>query len=197
MIYIKWHFEMRAFVFFTTTRKQRDISFMYINFYTTWRHQAAMSQRVFWIVTVELSPMVIYTAVNGFQLIVYLHVLRHSIPCLIKYAARITRNGWHEALANRKLTDPVAYWTSIWESGWHQEICDYTWHSSHHYQNISRGESHPKPQFASPDSKVHGANMGPIWGRQVPGGPHVGPMNLAIWVSNTEICYIVAWRNVW
>ena len=23
--------------------------------------------------------------------------------------------------------------------------------------------------------------MGPIWGRQVPGGPHVGPMNLAIW----------------
>ena len=24
-----------------------------------------------------------------------------------------------------------------------------------------------------PDSKVHGANMGPIWGRQDPGGPHV------------------------
>ena len=40
--------------------------------------------------------------------------------------------------------------------------------------------------------------MGPTWG---PSGadswPHVGPMNLAIWVSNTEICYIVAWRNVW
>ena len=33
-----------------------------------------------------------------------------------------------------------------------------------------------------PDSKVHGANMGPIWGRQDPGGPHVGPMNVAIWV---------------
>ena len=31
-----------------------------------------------------------------------------------------------------------------------------------------------------PDSKVHGANMGPIWGRQDPGGPQVGPMNLAI-----------------
>ena len=30
-------------------------------------------------------------------------------------------------------------------------------------------------------AKVHGANMGPIWGRQDPGGPHVGPMNLAIW----------------
>ena len=32
-----------------------------------------------------------------------------------------------------------------------------------------------------PDSKVHGANMGPIWGRHDPGGPHVGPMNFAIW----------------
>ena len=32
-----------------------------------------------------------------------------------------------------------------------------------------------------PDSKDHGANMGPIWGRQDPGGPHVGPMNFAIW----------------
>ena len=35
--------------------------------------------------------------------------------------------------------------------------------------------------MTSPDGKVHGANMGPIWGRQDPGGPHVGPMNIAIW----------------
>ena len=33
-----------------------------------------------------------------------------------------------------------------------------------------------------PDSKVNGVNMGSIWGREDPGGPHVGPMNLAIWV---------------
>ena len=32
-----------------------------------------------------------------------------------------------------------------------------------------------------PDSKVYGTNMGPIWGRQDPGGPHVGLMNFAIW----------------
>ena len=32
-----------------------------------------------------------------------------------------------------------------------------------------------------PDSKVHGANKGPIWGRQDTGGPHVGPRNFAIW----------------
>ena len=34
---------------------------------------------------------------------------------------------------------------------------------------------------ANPDSKVHGANMGPTWALSVPDGPHVGPMNLAIW----------------
>ena len=33
----------------------------------------------------------------------------------------------------------------------------------------------------NPDSKVHGANMGPIRGRQDPGGPHVGPMYFAFW----------------
>ena len=33
-----------------------------------------------------------------------------------------------------------------------------------------------------PDSKVCGANMGPVWGRQDPGGPHVGRMNIIIWV---------------
>ena len=33
----------------------------------------------------------------------------------------------------------------------------------------------------APDSKVHGATMGPNWDRQDPGGPHVGPMNLANW----------------
>ena len=33
-----------------------------------------------------------------------------------------------------------------------------------------------------PDSKAYGAKMRPICGRQDPGGPHVGPMNFAIWV---------------
>ena len=32
----------------------------------------------------------------------------------------------------------------------------------------------------NPDSKVHGANMGPTWVLSAPGGPHVGPINLAI-----------------
>ena len=37
-------------------------------------------------------------------------------------------------------------------------------------------------QKAYSDSKAYGANMGHTWGRQDPGGPHVGHMNFAIWV---------------
>ena len=41
-----------------------------------------------------------------------------------------------------------------------------------------------------PDSKVHGANMGPIWGRQDQVGPHVGPMNFAIWGGTAKLTLI-------
>ena len=34
---------------------------------------------------------------------------------------------------------------------------------------------------SNPDSKVQGANTGPIWGRQDPGGPNFGPMKFVIW----------------
>ena len=42
-----------------------------------------------------------------------------------------------------------------------------------------------------PDSKVHGANMGSIWGRQDPGGAHVGPMNFAIWDHAIQLVELV------
>ena len=32
----------------------------------------------------------------------------------------------------------------------------------------------------TPNSEVHGANMGPTWVLVAPDGPHVGPMNLAV-----------------
>ena len=43
--------------------------------------------------------------------------------------------------------------------------------------------------------KVHGANMVPIWGRQDPGGPHVGPMNFAIWVMTVNVLDPSQWRH--
>ena len=42
------------------------------------------------------------------------------------------------------------------------------------------------PANEFPESKVHGANMGPAWDQQDPGGPHVGPMNLDIWVQEVK-----------
>ena len=48
-------------------------------------------------------------------------------------------------------------------------------------------------------SKVHGANVGPIWGREDPDGPHVGPMNFAIWdgfysVDKDKVKSIRIWK---
>ena len=48
---------------------------------------------------------------------------------------------------------------------------------------------------SNPESKVHGANMGPIWGRQDPGGPHAGPMNFAIWEVYFKKCD--DWKYFW
>ena len=39
-----------------------------------------------------------------------------------------------------------------------------------------------------PESKVHGANMGPIWDRRDPDGPYVGPMNSTIWLAINSQC---------
>ena len=56
---------------------------------------------------------------------------------------------------------------------WGQDICE--------FQISSVFSSGTAVLYAIPDNKVHGANIGPIWDRQDPDGPHVGPMNFAIW----------------
>ena len=51
-------------------------------------------------------------------------------------------------------------------------------------------KSSPEP---IPDSKVHGANMGPTWVLSAPGWPHVGPMNPAIWdVDQDAWCHVAS-----
>ena len=55
------------------------------------------------------------------------------------------------------------------------------WHGHMLFQKISF-----RWVINNPDSKVHGANLGPIWGRQDPDGPHVSPMNFAIWEGTSE-----------
>ena len=59
------------------------------------------------------------------------------------------------------------------------------------YQNRSNSQTHL-------DSKVDGANMGSTWVLLAPDGPHVGPMNFAIWASmhllNSLGILQIAWK---
>ena len=50
-----------------------------------------------------------------------------------------------------------------------------------------------------PDSKVHGANKGPNWDLSTPYGPHVGPMNLAIWngFQSERYCITLLLTGLW
>ena len=47
----------------------------------------------------------------------------------------------------------------------------------------------------NPDSKDHGANMGPIWVLSTPDGPHVGPMNRAIRELDAQLSRV--WMGAW
>ena len=38
--------------------------------------------------------------------------------------------------------------------------------------------------------------MGPIWGRQDPGGPHVGPLNFAIWDALQYVNYSLDYKKL-
>ena len=55
----------------------------------------------------------------------------------------------------------------------------------HTWDRLVQSDMLPRQTLLGPfDSKVRGFNMGPIWVREDPGGPHVGPMNFAIWDYN-------------
>ena len=55
-------------------------------------------------------------------------------------------------------------------------------HTPGHLSGHSDAGHYVSPCRIVSNCKVHWANMGPIWDRQDPGGPHVGPVNFAIWV---------------
>ena len=55
-------------------------------------------------------------------------------------------------------------------------------HVSHHKLLLLTEIRWVSSKFISPE-----ANMGPIWGRQDPGGPHVVHMNFAVWDMNKPI----------
>ena len=65
--------------------------------------------------------------------------------------------------------------------------CVITIHPLQHLYNTACTDNHESMScVVIPDSKVHGANVATTWGRQDPGGPHVGPMNFVIWDSSDQ-----------
>ena len=69
----------------------------------------------------------------------------------------------------------------------------------------------PSQHNHNPDSKVHGANVGPTWVLSAPDGPHFGPTNLVIRDSNQyrkrqciisicdlwDLCSRLIWSSCW
>ena len=96
---------------------------------------------------------------NVLKSVSYIRVISTHSGLVISYGIRVLSNHCFRQ------------WLVAW---WQQAI---TWNNG----DLSLVSPLVNPSNEIPDNKVHGANMGPIWDRQDPGGPHVGPMNLAIW----------------
>ena len=58
------------------------------------------------------------------------------------------------------------------------------------------GQRWPNKDVQTNNSKVHGANMGPTWDMSGPDGPHVGPKNLAIWVTVSVQMHLTDTRSI-
>ena len=86
----------------------------------------------------------------------------------------------------------------VWFFGLHRTLHDWS------YTPIPGYQTRKKDKQLYPDSKVHGANIGPTWVLSAPDGPHVGPVNLAIrvymlqqhscWIFITFLQWSLSWN---
>ena len=101
---------------------------------------------------------------------------QHARPVyslLAQHQRQAFENRWnfhrsHEPSTHCGWSDPSLFLYQLISNGWCQLMIEAISHT---------------PLTVLPDNKVHGANMGPIWGQQDPGGPRVGPMNFAVWAD--------------
>ena len=121
-------------------------------------HSVIILPLIWWntsLVTTNTQPVIIYFLIN------------HSL--VIRHFFFIYFKGTHSATSMYLTSSHSIYGIS-------RQHVEYAGHSCKPMSTSSCDDIQ-----LVPDSKFHGANMGPIWVRQDPGGPHVGPMNLAIW----------------
>ena len=119
------------------------------------------------------------------------------------WSALCTMMGWHHLLGDRAYVDTVisnfksyillgghfststthvqGYWLVLEQAYIIWTPCRLKYTSK--YSRLSSSHSNQLLIFPHPDSKVHGAIMGPVRGRQDPDEPHVGPMIIAIWAA--------------
>ena len=106
----------------------------------------------------------------GFRILVSWHRYIEPTHWLFSLFLRRVGSGIHSWLLSKL---QVIIWTDINEHFW----IGRTWHN----WKYMTGMITIPPSF--PKSKVHGANIGPTWVLSPPGGPHVGPINLAVKVT--------------
>ena len=87
--------------------------------------------------------------------------LRHHDPYNYVFMGLIFRSRWNEYKSRSHVKKPIGRRPT--------KPC------SERRPSISGGRKRDA-RYVNPDSKIHGAHIGSIWGRQHPGGPHVGPM---------------------
>ena len=91
---------------------------------------------------------------------------------------------WRGALMFSLICGSINAWVNNRETG------DLRRHHAHY--DVIEMHYHSGGRFVS--YAWNGANMGPIWGRQDPGRPHVGPMNFAIWRASRCCVIHTDWR---
>ena len=106
----------------------------------------------------------------------YLRFTRKNGKCVTRYPVKcLTRKYFATVPIVRHFT--VSYLSHTCMIGTNYVILALPYKSN--LQCVMRARCVPRTDMTgNPESKIHGTNMGPTWGRQDPGGPHVGPMNV-------------------
>ena len=143
-----------------------------------------------WTFNANLYRYTVLKFINRMRTLLHdIHIHKISLYIHNAYTPARTRTHIHMDIynCNYQLTGHIdldQHWPRYLLGTWQYQaitrtswfiVCTVQWHHLRTIAWITKTEVD-----GNPDSKVHGANMGPIWGRQDPGRPHVGHMNFAI-----------------
>ena len=139
----------------------------------TWQQIMILLTHTYWIIA-QVSPLILWSHFGRM-------LQSHSLPVRL----------WEEVSCMQRIQDHK-------ESSFQGSFM-HCWLES---KSINHWKIHPKTnmqflQIRNPDSKVHGANMGPTWVLSAPDGPHVGPMNLAVREHIDDVEAVSGWWQYW